>query len=104
MARDIYEGSDAKLLIDIKATGFVQSGGLYKIDLYNNDNKITFTQDSIVEDSEGNCFLPVTKDKLHAGPLFAVVTAKIPDSHFSSGYREEVARPINLGPVLPVMK
>lgn len=104
MARPIYEGSDVKLLIEVKAIGFNQSTDGYTIDLYNNDRKITFSQNNVITDSEGNHFLPVTKGNLNAGSLYAVVTVRIPDADFAAGYREEVVAPINLGPVLPVLK
>lgn len=98
----IYEGSDVKLLIDIKAIGFDQSSGdaQYTIELYNNGKKKVYTQNSIRTDGEGNHFLPVKKTDLEAGSLVAVVTVKIPDMDFD-GYREEKAKPINLGPILP---
>ena len=108
MAGNFYEGSDAKLLIDVKALGFSQKSDNYTIELYNNEDKYTFTQAEVKEDDEGNFILPVVKDnnriKLKAGTLIAVVTVMIPDTDFPGNYREEKAKPINLGPIMPLMK
>jgi hypothetical protein len=108
MAGNFYEGSDAKLLIDVKALGFSQESDNYTIELYNNDRTYAFTQADVKKDDEGNFILPVVKNnnriKLEAGSLIAVVTVRIPDEDFPGGYREEKAKPINLGPIMPLMK
>ena len=96
---DFYEGSDAKLLIDLKAIGFNQADDNYIIEVHNNDDVLTFNQNDIRDDAEGNHFLPITRDKLHAGSLVVVITVLIPDSHFPDGIRREKAKPIVLPPV-----
>jgi len=105
MVGDFYEGSDAKLLVDVKALGFDQEKDDYTIELFNNnDRRVFYKKDVKGPDSEGNYFLPVTKDKLKAGSLIAVVTVKIPDEMFPNRIREEKAKPINLGPIKESIK
>ena len=105
MAGEFYEGSDAKFLIDVKALGFDQEKDDYTVELVNNGVSKVYGKGSIKgPDESGNYFLPVEKKDLKAGSLIAIVTVKIPDVDFPNGYREEKAKPINLGPIKPIVK
>jgi hypothetical protein len=85
-----YEGSDLKFQIDISATGFDQNSDRYNIDFYCGDRKISFTQDDVIS-SDGKFYLPVPTAGLEPGMMKIVVTAFVPDSDFTSGYRKEIA-------------
>ena len=105
MAGDFFEGSDAKFLIDVKALGFDQEKDDYTVELVNNGISKVYDKNRIKgPDESGNYFLPVEKKDLKAGSLIAIVTVRIPDVDFPNGYREEKAKPINLGPIKPIVK
>ena len=105
MTGDFYEGSDAKFLIDVKALGFDQEKDDYTVELVNNGvSKIYYKSQIKGPDKSGNYFLPVEKKDLKAGSLIAIVTVRIPDVDFPNSYREEKAKPINIGPIKPIVK
>lgn len=84
-----YIGTDLKFKLEITASGFDQGTDEYTIDLYSGSKRITVTQDQIIDDGDG-FYLLVPTSQLKPGVLKMVVTAKVPDGDFPSGYRNEV--------------
>ena len=96
MIGDFYEGSDLKLKIELEGMEFNQASDYYKIDLYNNDKKLTYTRDDIRDDGEGNYYLPIPYNQIESGSLIIVITAEVDDVDFPNGKRREVLKPINV--------
>lgn len=96
MIGDFYEGSDLKLKIELEGMEFNQASDYYKIDLYNNDKKLTYTRADMKDDGEGNYYLPIQYDQIESGSLVLVITAEVEDVDFPNGKRREVLKPINI--------
>ena len=102
MTGGFYEGSDIKLKVDVRGMGFDQSSNNYQIDIYNDNDKLTFTQNDMIGDGEGNYFLAIPYNRVHSGSLVMVVTAFVPDTDFGT-VRRDVAKPIRLPNVIKIM-
>ena len=105
MTGDFYEGSDLKLQISLKGMGFDQAKDHYTIDLYNDNDKLSYTGDDVIKESDGSYYLPIRYDDIHSGSLVVVITAFVEDADFQpDGLRREVLKPINIGPIRKVPK
>lgn len=98
----MYKDSDLKVLISLSGPDFDQATDRYNIELYNGSDKLTFNQNNVELGSDGNYYLMVSKDRLHAGSLILVVTVILRDDDFPGGYREEKLRPVRLKPILEI--
>ncbi len=104
MIGDFYEGSDLKVKVNLRASGFNQSSDNYIIKLYNDDDELTFTQTDVKGDGNGNYFLPVPYDAIHSGSLIVQPIAFVHDDDFPDSIRRIAGVPVNLGPIRKVKK
>ena len=104
MFGDIYEGSDVKVKINLRASGFDQSSDGYIIKVFNDSDELTFTQDDVKPDGNGNYFLPIPYDRIHSGSLIVQPIALVHDEDFAEGIRRIAGVPVNIGPVRKVKR
>ena len=102
MSNVYYKGTDIKVQVTVKASGFDQSSDAYTVDLYCGNNKVrTYSSTKagdIVADGNGGFFIPLSTSGLQSGVLTMVVTAYVPDMDFPNTHvRKEIAAPIKLG-------
>lgn len=89
MEQEYYVGTDLKFKIDITADGFDQSEDPFEIKVVCGNRTQTITQDDVVED-DGNYYILIDTSQFGTGLVKLIVTAKVPDKNFESGYRREV--------------
>ncbi len=93
-----YIGLDLKFRVAIEAPGFNQVSDNYTLDFYCGKEKMSFTQDDVIEDTDGNFFLFIPTSELSPGIMKMVITAFVPDDDSPTGIRKEVGV-VNLGPL-----
>ena len=84
-----YVGTDLKFKIDITAEGFDQFQDDFEIKVVCGNRTQVITQDDVVEDDDG-LYILIDTTQFGTGLVKLIVTAKVPDTNFESGYRREV--------------
>ena len=104
MGIELYDGSDVKVKVNLRASGFDQSTDDYIIKVYNGDDELTYTQVDVKTDGQGNYFLPISHEDVHSGSLVVQPIAYVHDDDFPEGKRRIVGKPVNVGPIIKVKR
>ena len=86
---EYYVGTDLKFKLNLVAAGFSMERDNFKIEVYCNAKKISYTKDDLVEGEDG-WYLAVDTDGFPPGTVWMVATAYVPDSDMPDGIRKEV--------------
>ena len=85
----VYYGTTPKYKLEIDA-GIPMSDFDFSVKLECGDQSVTVLKSEMPTDRDGNYYLCFSTTDLGVGKVKAIITAEIPDTDFSGGFRTEV--------------
>lgn len=86
----IFVGTELKFKVDIQAAGFSMDHDNFTVLIRRRNQEKFFRKEDLVNDGEGGYYVCFDTSEFGPGLISAVVTAYVPDSDFSDGFRTEV--------------
>lgn len=86
----VYIGTELKFKVIITSPGFDMTNDPFSITLKNGGRSISFQKQDLSVDGQGNYYLCFNTKDIGTGTVEMLITAKVPDSAFPDGYRDEV--------------
>lgn len=94
MATDAFNNGDLKFKVELESTGFSMETHEFSFQLRRGSKYVPIDNEMIVE-RDGGYYLCLTTQMLKplgTGEVYLIGIAKVPDSDFASGIRNEVCR------------
>ena len=85
-----FIGTELKFKIDIEASGFSMVDDDFNIVIKKRNIEKRFEKVDLVDDGQGNYYVCFDSAEFGTGTISAIVTAYVPDTDFSDGFRTEV--------------